>query len=147
MILFTTDQLISIIQSELVRHIAEHGAAEAIFCLFRKKRKRRLSRSQRKKLITRRRRKFVDTVIMRHQRIHQKNRDIVLEEPEELIRKRKLKRKKKKDKEKELKKESKSHGTHKWQDSEDLKHKGTIIRGRIDARRLKARSKWLSVSS
>ncbi len=142
--IFGSEQLTAIVNSELFRSIAQEGAVEAIFCLFRKRKKRRLSRSKRRKLASRKRRKFVDRVIMRHQEIHQKNRDLVLEEPEELERRRKLKRKKKKIKEKE--KEKRSNNGQKWQSSEDIKHKGTIIRGRIDARRLKARSRWLSIA-
>lgn len=80
---------------------------------------------------------------MHHRRLHQKNREIALDPPEKEIKQRKkLKRKKEKDKEKETKLGRKKE----WQSNDQLKHRGTIITGRIDARRLKARSRWLSVS-
>lgn len=142
---FSPDQLMSIIDSELVKHIALDRIAHGILSLFRKKKKRKLTRSQRRKLTTKNRRRFVDNVIMHHQRIHQKNRDIVIQEPIELEKRKKLKRKKKKEQQRKKDKETRSNN-EKWQNADDLKHKGTIIRGRIDARRLKARSKWLSVA-
>ena len=81
---------------------------------------------------------------MHHRRLHKKNREIVIDPPEKEIKKRKLKRKKEKDKEKETR--EKPNNSIKWQSGDNLKHKGAILRGRIDARRLKARSRWLSVS-
>ncbi len=43
-------------------------------------RRKGLTKAQRKKLMMRRRRMFVDTVIMQHKRIHDKNREQVIEE-------------------------------------------------------------------
>ncbi len=127
-----------IANSPLLRYIVKTGSAYALFNLIRKKTKKgKLSRRNRRKFLNKRRRWFTDNIIMHHRRLHKKNRDIVLEiEPQERI-KQKLKRKK------ELKSKEKEK---KWREKDKIKQRGMVLRGRIDARRLKARSKWLSVA-
>ena len=124
-------------ESSLIRYIFKCGPLFAIAGLFRKRKGKKMSRSQRRKFITRRRRWFTDNIIMHHRRLHKKNRDIVLEpeKDQELAKK----RKKKKDL-KSLDKEKKRN-----KERSELRQKGQMIKGRIDARRLKARSLWLTL--
>lgn len=127
-----------IARSPLTKYLVKSGSVNALFSLIRKKSKKgKFSRKSRRRYLSQRKRWFTDNIIMHHRRLHKKNRDIVLEiEPQKRV-KTKLKRKKKELKSKERER--------KWRDKKDIRQRSAILRGRIDARRLKARSKWLSV--
>ena len=108
--------------------------------LFGSKKDRKLSKSQRKKIARRRYRRFVDNIVMHHKRLHDRNREITIK----IIKSRILDKHKKKAKQfPVLAKEPQI----KWQDRFDSKGKASSMRERIEARRVRARSRWLTVSS
>jgi hypothetical protein len=124
------------IASPLMHHIISHEIMHSFFSLVRKKGKRRLTRAQRRRLMNRKRRWFTDNIIMHHKRLHDKNRQITIDGSRANAMARKLNKK-----ENLMKK-----GDRKWRDRVEIRDRGKIIRGRVDARRLRARSRWLSVA-
>lgn len=126
-----------LMNSPLMQQIIGDGMMHAFFSVVRKSRKSRFTRAQRRKMLNRRRRWFTDNIIMHHKRLHDKNRQIVVAS----ARVRMLaKNAAKKDK------LSASQDGRKWRDRVEIKDRGRIIRGRIDAKRSRARSRWLSVA-
>ncbi len=125
-----------LINSPLAQHLIEHEIAHTLFSLIKGPRKSRLTRAQRRKTLNRRRRWFTDNIIMHHKRLHDRNREIVVAS----VRAKVL-----------AKKAAASSGglaapSHKWRNrTEGSKERGVNIRGRIDARRARARSRWISV--
>lgn len=103
-------------------------------------RKKRLTKSQRKKLMMRKRRMFVDNVIMHHRRLHDQNREKIIEKTKAEI--------SKKPKERAL---SKPGNAPKIRRDEVLAKKlkpkqgeqyKTHIKGAMDNVRQKSRSRW-----
>ena len=111
----------------------------------RNRRKRGLSRAQMRKMTNRRRRQFVDNIIMHHQRLAKMNRQTIAGNAREraMARREKVKQKdilqkdRNSDREQEIRK--------KWRAGISLKERGQRIRGTIDARRTRARSRWLTI--
>jgi hypothetical protein len=114
--------------------------------IFFRRRKKGLSKAQMKKMMMRRRRMFVDTVIVQHKRIHDKNREKVIEETKARLAS-KLKPQSKPNKSDVVKNilnrapnrndNSKFQSRTKPQDPSK-----TRIQGLIDNERQKSRSKW-----
>jgi len=99
-----------------------------------------------RKSSNRKRRWFVDNIVMHHKRLHDRNRAIVVSN----ARSRALaKRESLKKNSPSLQKQSPSfmerHRDNSPQSQNDLREKAKSLRGRVDARRLRARSRWLSV--
>jgi hypothetical protein len=72
---------------------------------------------------------------MHHRRIHNKNREIIVNSAKEKFLARRL----------GIKKPVES--PRKWRDRVDIKDRGLKIRGLIEARKTRARSRWVSVVS
>ncbi len=122
----------------LMRYIVKCGSAHALISLIRKSKGKKLSRSQRRKFFNKRRRWFTDNIIMHHRRIHEKNRHLVLNPQQEVVKKQKKKRKL------NLQRRDKKTKEH---NQKEIIHRGLVLKGRVDAKRLKARSRWLTVST
>ncbi|OFW80885.1 MAG: hypothetical protein A2887_02580 [Alphaproteobacteria bacterium RIFCSPLOWO2_01_FULL_40_26] len=129
----------------LIHEIAGHALAHILYSHIRHRR-HGLNRREIRKLINRRRRRFVDNIIMHHKRLHDRNRAIVITN----ARKRALAKREKAQKESSILQRGMSLQRNtdkpfKWQDAISLKEKGAKLRGHIDSRKLRARSRWLSV--
>lgn len=125
-----------LLSSPLVQHLVGHEILHVFFSLVRGSRKSRLTRAQRRKMMNRRQRWFTDNIIMHHKRLHDRNREIVVSSVRTRVLAKKL--------------AAASPATNvqrKWRDRVDTRDRGLSIRGRIDARRSRARSRWLSVST
>ena len=123
-----------LINSPLAHHLIDHEILHVFFSLAKGPRRSRLTRAQRRKSLNRRRRWFTDNIIMHHKRLHDRNREIVVSSTRARI----------------LAKKSASSAphdqSHKWRDRvESTRSRGQTIRGRIEARRARARSRWVSV--
>lgn len=128
----------------MVQELAGHALAHVLFNHARRAvRRKGLSRRQIRKLANRRKRRFVDNIIMHHKRLHDKNRAMIVSN----ARSRALARRE------QIKKEPTSlakssdlkRDDAKMKYSSSLKERGEKLRGHNDARRLRARSRWLSV--
>ncbi len=124
-----------LMNSPLVHHLVGHEILHVFFSLIHGSRKSRLTRAQRRKLMNRRRRWFTDNIIMHHKRLHDRNREIVVSSARTRAISKKL-----------AASTPEPAQDRKWRDRVDTKDRGETIRGRIDARRMRARSRWLSVS-
>lgn len=129
---------------ELVRDLVEHVITHSVYSHIRSRRGPTLSRAERRKTANRRRRWFVDNIVMHHKRLHDKNRAIAIGN----VRQRLL------EKREALKKQSLTSmidrpktpdSATKWRDRYDGREKISAIKGRVDTRRARARSRWLSV--
>ncbi|MSP33353.1 MAG: hypothetical protein EXR06_00420 [Rickettsiales bacterium] len=125
-----------LVNSPLAHHLMEHEISHILFSLIKGPRRSRLTRAQSRKTLNRRRRWFTDNIIMHHKRLHDRNRAIVVASVRAKV----------------LAKKAAASGkmvaepSHKWRDRmEGSKERSTNIRGRIDARRARARSRWISV--
>lgn len=125
-----------LMNSPLVHHLVGHEILHVFFSLVRGSRKSRLTRAQRRKLMNRRRRWFTDNIIMHHKRLHDRNREIVVSSARTRVLTKKL-----------AASTPDAAPERKWRDRVDTRDRGRTIRGRIDARRMRARSRWLSVSA
>jgi hypothetical protein len=105
--------------------------------------RRGLSRRVLRKASNRKRRWFVDNIIMHHKRLHDRNRAIVVSN----ARTRALAKRE------ALKNSANSHSANIARERANsystppssIKDKANSLRGRVDARRLRTRSRWLSV--
>jgi hypothetical protein len=102
-------------------------------------RKKGLTKAQRKKLARRRYRMFVDNIIMHHKRLHDKNREITinLAKAKTVV----------KPREQKLQSILTKDNQTRWRDQTSARERTLKLRGRVDARRLRARSRWVSVVS
>jgi len=131
---------------ELIRHLAEHVLVHSVYSHIRGGRKVGAPRRQRRKIANRRRRWFVDNIIMHHKRLHDKNRQSAVDD----IRKKALEKRealKKKPQSLQQALTSKDDST-KWRDrTNGFKERSMSMRDRVDSRRLRARSRWASIST
>ena len=98
-----------------------------------------LTKAQRKKLARRRYRMFVDNIIMHHKRIHDRNREIAINNAKALG---------KKEKPKEGRPRtviSPRRQDHKWRDRFNSRQNISLIRERISSRRMRAESRWKTI--
>lgn len=131
----------------LIHEIGGHALAHVFYSHLRHRPKRRagFSRRQTRKLVNAKRRWFVDNIIMHHKRLHDRNREIIVSNVRSKIL---AKREIRKEKPGLLKNQSlhKDHNeSTKWRQMVEIKRRGVAVRGRIDARRLRARSRWLTI--
>ncbi len=131
----------------LIHQIAGDALSHALHSYVGRSRKRRgMTRRQMRKNANRKRRWFVDNIIMHHKRLHDRNRAIVVSN----ARTRALAKRD------SVKKDSPAPArTHLQtlqrerempkQNSSNLRERAKSLRGRVDSRRLRARSRWLSV--
>lgn len=93
-----------------------------------------------------RRRWFVDNIILHHKRLHDKNRELAVNKARDQALARREALKKRQDLSLERARDPKKDQERKWRELVELKERSSSIRGRVDSRRLRARSRWLSVS-
>ena len=124
-----------LMNSPLVHHLMGHEILHVFFSLVRGPRKSKLSRARRRKMTNRRGRWFTDNIIMHHKRLHDRNREVVISSVRTRVLAKKL-----------AAATPESAPSRKWRDRVDTRDRSRTIRGRIDARRSRARSRWLSVS-
>jgi len=130
----------------LLPELAGHALAHVLFSYVKRSMRRRgLSRREMRKVSNRKRRWFVDNIIMHHKRLHDKNRQAIISN----ARSRALSRRKDQKKEQpSLAREfQRSEMNMKTNASLSLRQRGKRLRGLIDVRRVRARSRWLSVTS
>ncbi|MDX2082808.1 MAG: hypothetical protein SFV53_02335 [Rickettsiales bacterium] len=133
---------------ELINEIAGHALVHDLYSHMHSGSKAGLSRRLKRKTANVRRRWFVDNIVMHHKRLHDKNRELTISKiREQALSKRDA-----------LKKQSPSiqalqrqqipqrDEAKKWRELIELKQNAEIMRGRVDTRRLRARSRWLSVA-
>lgn len=126
--------------------IAGHTLGHILYGFIKRNRKRRgLTRAQMRKMTNRRRRQFVDNIIMHHQRLAKMNRQTIAGNARERALARRDKIKSKADFQKDRNSERDQEMRKKWQGGVSLKERGQKIRGTIDARRTRARSRWLTI--
>jgi len=126
--------------------IAGHTIGHILYGFIKRNRKRRgLSRAQMRKMTNRRRRQFVDNIIMHHQRLAKMNRQTIVGNARERAMARREKTQRKADLYKDQSFEKNQEARKKWQGGVSLKERGQKIRGTIDARRTRARSRWLTI--
>jgi hypothetical protein len=124
-----------LVNSPLMHHLIDHEIMHVFFSLIKGPRKARLTRAQSRKMMNRRRRWFTDNIIMHHKRLHDRNRELVVASTRQRV----------------LAKKAAANSpqiaqSYKWRDRvEGTKERGRKIRGRIDARRSRARSRWVSI--
>ncbi len=140
--------LISLLRTHpaMIHEVAGHALAHALYSYIRRHRRpvAALSLSARRRIINRKRRQFVDNIIMHHKRLHDKNRELVVSQSRAKIMQNQA-----------LKKtdEALHHNRqaapeqHKWTEKQDLKQRALALRGRVDTRKLRARSRWISVQT
>lgn len=129
----------------LVNELGGHALAHALYSYVRHS-GRGGNRRQMRKLSNMKRRWFVDNIIMHHRRIHERNREIVVGNVRSMVlAKRDAIKKQPPHLQKSL--VNGQNEQTRWRDAAtNLKQKGMEIRGRVDARRLRARSRWLSLA-
>ncbi len=128
----------------LVKELAGHALAHVLYSQIRRITHRRgLTRSKMRKLVNRKRRRFTDNIIMFHKRLHDKNRQVIISN----ARSRALARRDKAKKESPSLERGRNDDVKMRCASTSLKERGEKLRGHVDARRMRARSRWLSVMS
>jgi len=128
----------------LVNEVGGHALAHVLYSYVRRA-GRGGNRRQMRKLSNRRRRWFVDNIIMHHRRLHERNREIVVSN----VRSRVLAKREALKKQPQLQQSLKKNQNEqtRWRDSAaDLKQKGLAIRGRVDSKMMRARSRWLTLT-
>lgn len=131
------------LQPNLLQDLAIHGFEHVIRRLLKgTKRKRGLSRAENRKLTNRKRRWFVDNIIMHHRRLQEINRQKIVSSAREraLLRKKNLLN----NSLQRTKPKAKPEINRTWQNGLSMRDKGVKIRGSVDTRKIRARSRWLS---
>jgi len=98
-----------------------------------------LTKAQRKKLARRRYRMFVDNIILHHKRIHDRNREIAVNNSKALI----TKEKSKEGKPRTIMSPRKLD--NKWRSKFNSRQNISLVRDRIDSRRMRAQSRWKTI--
>jgi hypothetical protein len=130
----------------LIHDIAGHGLAHVLHSHVRKSsRKKVMSRRMARKMSNRKKRWFVDNIIMHHKRLHDRNRELVVSN----ARTRALARKKDRDQKPQITQSTQlihqRNNDLKWQQRVQTKDRGAEIRDRLNARKLRANSRWASI--
>jgi hypothetical protein len=131
----------------LINDVAGHALAHALYSHIRRAGRGRISRRQARKMSNRKRRWFVDNIIMHHKRLHDRNRELLISNARTSA----LARRKAQEKQPPMGasptlQKDRNQPTE-WRDNVILKQRGADLRGRSDARRLRARSRWLTVAA
>lgn len=131
---------------ELINELAGHALVHNLYSHMHSSKKGGLSRRMKRKNANVRRRWFVDNIILHHKRLHDKNRELSVSRVREQALAKREAMKKQQSLSLERAKSLKKDDSKKWREMVELKDRSNNIRGRIDNRRLRARSRWLSVS-
>lgn len=134
----------------LVNEVANHALSHVFYSYARKACRGSvdgpsLSRRQSRKSSNRKRRWFVDNIIMHHKRLHDRNRENIINgaRARALAKREALKKQSPSKLPTSLKKDQ--NDSQRWRNMAKIKDRGVEIRGRVDARMLRARSRWMSV--
>ncbi len=131
----------------LINEVVGHALAHQLYSHIRRAGRGRVSRRQARKMSNRKRRWFVDNIIMHHKRLHDRNRELLISN----ARTRALARRKAQEKQPPMGASPTLQKDRdqpiKWRDTVSLKQRGADLRGRSDARKLRARSRWLTVAA
>lgn len=104
-----------------------------------------LSRAKRRKVANRRRRWFVDNIVMHHKRLHDRNRQMTIDKVRQrALEKREALKKRQPSFKEALKIEKK--GQLSWSQKVDIRERSLTARDRIQSRRVRAQSRWNSIS-
>lgn len=99
-----------------------------------------------RKAANRKRRWFVDNIIMHHKRLHDRNRAILVSNARSrALAIRGITKKESPSLQQENSLQRNQDPKMKWRNAVNLRERGKELRGRSDARRLRARSKWLAI--
>lgn len=132
------------ITPKFLTHVAGHSLVHSLNSHVRRGRRGKISRRQARKILNRKRRWFVDNIILHHKRIHDRNRALVVSN----ARSRALAKKQKSESLTYSRQESylrqNQEDPKRWQNKVSLKERGEKIRGRVDSKKIRARSRWLS---
>lgn len=110
----------------------------------RVRRRRGVSRRVMRKTANRKRRWFVDNIIIHHKRLHDRNRAIVVSNARtRALAKRNLRQQAQETEYSPILQSQREKSYH--DSSQNFRDKVDSLRGRVDARKLRARSRWLSV--
>lgn len=127
----------------LLNDIAGYSLIRLQYSRSRIPRLSRFEKRQLRKIRNARRRWFVDNIIMHHKRIHDQNNKLKLDKSKENI---KLNKNPKINRGNiSLISKSRNDCCENWQNNLLLKERGRKIRGRIDSRKIRARSRWVSI--
>ncbi len=132
----------------LIQEIAGHALAHTLYSyISRAGRRRGMSRREMRKTMNRKRRWFVDNIIMHHKRLHdQKRASIISNARERALAKKEAAKKSALSSQRSLSPQQGQDNLNRWRNNVSLRERGAEIRGRVDARRLRARSRWLSIA-
>ncbi len=114
--------------------------------LSRSNRRRGMSRREMRKATNRKRRWFVDNIIMHHKRLHDRNRAIVVSNARSrALAKREASKNNRTPSIQSYTTQQRERKRTQWQNGSSLKERGVALRGAVDARRTRARSRWLAM--
>lgn len=129
---------------ELIQEIGGHALMHVFFSYARSRRRRGVNRRKMRKASNMKRRWFVDNIIMHHRRLHAQNRQLIVSN----ARQRALQKKKGL----QLSQEQQSFVRQQQKrnpeqgSKQDFRTRIEKMRGRVDDRRARARSRWLTVT-
>jgi len=132
---------------ELINELAGHALVHNLYSHMHSSKRGGLSRRMKRKNANVRRRWFVDNIILHHKRLHDKNRELSVSRiREQALAKRDALKNQQSLSLQRATQSLKKDDTKRWREMVELKERSNNISGRIDNRRLRARSRWLSVS-
>ena len=130
----------------LINDLAGHALAHALYSHIRRGSRGGISRRESRKTMNRRRRWFVDNIILHHKRLHDRNRALVISNARSrALAKRRVPERNSMSIQNSSLQHERDGSTTKWRNAVNLKERGASLRGTTDAKRLRARSRWLSV--
>jgi hypothetical protein len=132
----------------LVNEVIGEGLAHILYSHTRSRRRNRTNRRERRKVANRRRRWFVDNIIMHHRRLHERNRELAVSKARDrVVARRGMLKKENLQPSQSARSFSKEKPEREnWKERVSLKERGAEIRGRTDLRKMRARSRWLTLS-
>ncbi len=131
---------------ELISELAGHALVHDLYSHIHSNRKTGLSRRLKRKNANIRRRWFVDNIILHHKRLHDKNRELAVTKARDQAVARRDALKKKQESSLEKARNPQKEQERKWRELVEVRERSSSIRGRIDSRKMRARSRWLSVA-
>lgn len=131
---------------ELISELAGHALVHNMYSHMHSRKRTGVSHRLRRKAANQRRRWFVDNIILHHKRLHEKNRELIVSKTrDQVLAKREALKKSSLHPSQRTQDAAKDEST-KWRERVILKDRASSLRGRVDARRMRARSRWLSVA-
>jgi hypothetical protein len=133
--------------SSFAQELVSEGLSHALYSFIRRSgRRKSLNRRQMRKTTNRKRRWFVDNIVMHHKRLHDRNRAIVVSNARtRALAKREALKKNPAGLQKQNQTFAQKARDNSPQSKNNLRERARSLRGSVDARRMRARSRWLSV--